>query len=82
MAQLLPIVRKFFPCGMVDGLLTVCVLLNLALMMAMSSDMASLLPRRALKFKTNFQRQPNPGRLAVLLGACGKASLNTRTELL
>jgi hypothetical protein len=63
MAQLLPIVRKFFPCGMVDGLLTVCVLLNLAQIMAMSSGTANLLPRRALKFKTNFQRQP-PSRSA------------------
>jgi len=46
MAQLLPIVRKFLPYRMVDGLLKVCVLLNLAQMVVTQSGVTDVLPRR------------------------------------
>jgi hypothetical protein len=54
MAQLLPIVCKFFPCRMVGSLLCVYVHLNLALMMVALSGVADVFPGRDLgpKFTT------------------------------
>jgi len=69
MAQLLPIVCKFFPSRMVGGLLCVYVHLNLASMVVTLSGVADVLPGRDLGSKVAAKGGPNPGLKAALLGS-------------
>lgn len=80
MAQLLPIVRKLFPNGMVGVLLTVCVLFESIADGVTLSGVAGVLLGRASGTKLAVIGGLYPGLDMALLGRCGKASLNTRTD--